>query len=289
MKPSTSEFVYVRGLRYHVRLWGEPGAPQLFLLHGWMDISASFQFLVDALRGSWRVIAPDWRGFGLSARQRSAYWFPDYLADLEALLNQYSLHEPAFLVGHSMGGNIACLYAGVRPGRVARVATLEGFGLVPTAADEAVSRYAKWLDQLADPPWFKTYGSREELALRLRRDNPRLDAQKAEFLAAHFGTVGDDGRVEIAADPYHKLVNPVLYRLEEAKACWRAIEAPVLWVGAKDSYVMKGFRGREEDYASRLACFRDIREVMIEDCSHMMHHDRPHELAVLLESFLTRN
>jgi pimeloyl-ACP methyl ester carboxylesterase len=43
------------------------------MMHGWMDVGASFQFVVDALQGDWHVIAPDWRGFGLS--QRSG-WIP---------------------------------------------------------------------------------------------------------------------------------------------------------------------------------------------------------------------
>jgi pimeloyl-ACP methyl ester carboxylesterase len=286
MTPSSSDFVYVRGLRYHVRSWGDPGAPALFLLHGWMDISASFQFVADILCRRWRVIAPDWRGFGLSAWQRAPYWFPDYLADLDVLLDHYSLHEPARLVGHSMGGNIACLYGGVRPERVARIATLEGFGLDPIEPAEAPARYRKWLEQLQGAAWFKNYGTREELARRLQRDNPRLDGEKAAFLARHFGIEGEDGRIEIAGDPYHKLVNPVLYRLEEAKACWRAVTAPVLWVAARDSFVMKRFRGREDDYRARLACFRRAREVVLEDCSHMMHHDKPEELGAVLEDFL---
>ena len=66
MKASRSEFLDIRGLRYHVRTWGNASAPKLFLLHGWMDVSASFQFVVDELRRDWHVIAPDWRGFGLS-------------------------------------------------------------------------------------------------------------------------------------------------------------------------------------------------------------------------------
>jgi pimeloyl-ACP methyl ester carboxylesterase len=61
----------VRGLRYHVRHWGDPQAPKIFMMHGWMDMSASFQFMVDALQQEWHVIAPDWRGFGLSEPRRS--------------------------------------------------------------------------------------------------------------------------------------------------------------------------------------------------------------------------
>lgn len=288
MKPSVSQFIDVRGLRYHVRLWGEPDAPKLFLLHGWMDMSASFQFLVDALRSEWHVIAPDWRGFGLSEWQGRPYWFPDYLGDLESLLDRYCPTEPAQLVGHSMGGNVACLYAGVRSPRVARVATLEGFGMEATEPHAAPARYAQWLDQLRSTPWFKTYAGRDELALRLRRDNPRLPAQRAAFLAEHFGRQGADGRIEIAGDPYHKLINPVLYRLEEAKACWRAVAAPVLWIGARESHVMRAYQAREQDYRERLACFRNVREVVLDDCSHMMHHDRPDAVAELLEDFLQR-
>ena len=54
VKSSESIFLDIRGLRYHCRVWGEAGRPKLFMLHGWMDVSASFQFLVDALRGTGR-------------------------------------------------------------------------------------------------------------------------------------------------------------------------------------------------------------------------------------------
>ncbi|MBS1173205.1 MAG: putative methyl ester carboxylesterase, partial [Proteobacteria bacterium] len=85
-----------------MRRWGADGAPRLFVLHGWMDVGASFQFVVDALEGEWQVIAPDWRGFGESEWTGRPYWFPDYLADLDALLARYSSDEPARLVGASM-------------------------------------------------------------------------------------------------------------------------------------------------------------------------------------------
>src|SRR5262245_49556059 len=101
MKKSESLFLDIRGLRYHCRCWGDPTAPKLVLLHGWMDVSASFQFLVDALRGEWRAIAPDWRGYGLSDWSGAdSYWFPDYLADLDVLLRELAPSEPVVLIGH---------------------------------------------------------------------------------------------------------------------------------------------------------------------------------------------
>ena len=286
MKPSVSEFLSLRGLRYHVRLWGAAEAPRLFLLHGWMDVAASFQFLVDAFEREWRVIAPDWRGFGLSDWNSGPYWFPDYLADLDALLAHYSPDAPANLVGASMGGNLACLYAGIRPERVARLATLEGFGLAPSDPDEAPARLTSWLDQLGEEPAVRIYPDFDALSARLRHDNPRLGPDAARFLARHLGRERDDGGVEPAADPSHKLVNPILYRIEEVKACWRRVTAPVLWVVARNSPVMKRFIAHEDDYRARLACFRELREVVVEDAGHNLHHDQPRRVAALIEEFL---
>ena len=286
MKSSTSEFLTIRGLKSHVRLWGPADAPKLFLLHGWMDCSASFQFLVDALKREWRVIAPDWRGFGQSEWLNASYWFPDYLADLERLLDHYSPDEPARLVGHSMGGNVVGLYAGIRPARVAKLVILEGFGLHPTEPAQAPGRYAKWLDQNQAGATLRDYADLGEFAARLLRDNPRLTQDKADFLAANFSQQRADGRFGYAADPWHRVTNPVLYRFEEAKACWRAVAAPVLWVVARDYGLYKEVGGSAGDYAARLASFRDLREAVLEDSGHMLHHDQPQRLAQAIEDFL---
>lgn len=136
-----SEYLMLRGLRYHLRHWGRDDAPILVMAHGWMDVSASFQFVVDHLQQDWHVIAPDWRGFGLSQSGTSGcYWFPDYLADLDAILQHYSPDQPICLLGHSMGANVASLYAGVRPERVSKLINLEGFGLPETHPKQAPSR-----------------------------------------------------------------------------------------------------------------------------------------------------
>jgi pimeloyl-ACP methyl ester carboxylesterase len=287
MKPSESTFLAIRGLRYHCRCWGDPAAPKLFLLHGWMDVSASFQFFVDALAGRWHAIAPDWRGYGLTQWSGAdSYWFPDYLADLDALLAHWSPTQPVALIGHSMGGNVASLYAGVRAERVAKLVNLEGFGLPATDPSRAPARYGEWLEELGQPQRFGDYASFDELAARLRRSNPRLTPERARFLAQHWGTASADGGVILRSDPAHKRTNPVLYRLDEAKACWRRVTAPVLWVEGGESQTLARLRIEGAELEERKRCFASLTTRTLAEAGHMLHHDQPEQLARMVEEFL---
>jgi pimeloyl-ACP methyl ester carboxylesterase len=285
----------IRGLGCHVRTWGEATAPKLFMLHGWMDVGASFQFLVDALHREWHVIALDWRGFGLSEWATDSYWFADYLADLDALLDHFAPNEPVRLVGHSLGGNIAMLYAGIRPQRVARVVSLEGFGIPAESPDVAPDKFAKWLDALKDPPSFRSYASLAAVADRLQKNSPRLSRDKAEFLAGHWAKAQPDGSARLNSDPRHKLPFPTVYRMEEVLAIWTRIAAPVLWLAATESFIPKWLGRHPEGEAAtdslasiraRLAQVPHGQLVTVDQAGHMLHLDRPDAVAAAIEPFL---
>jgi len=285
MKPSRSRFIDIRGLRYHVREWGQESAPALLMLHGWMDVSASFQFIVDALAHAWRVLAPDWRGYGLTAWTESdCYWFPDNLADLDFLADALLPDQGLRLVGHSMGGNVALMYAGIRPAQVAGVVNLEGFGLKDAPPHLAPGRYARWFDELKAGGKLRDYGSLSDVASRLRQTNPRLSPGAAMFLAEHWSQPTPDGRFRIAGDPAHRIVNPVLYRLSEVEACWARITCPVLWVEAAqtDAHQWAGDAGELE---RRRRALLDVRHAVVPDAGHMLHHDQPRAVAALIEQF----
>ena len=287
LRPGESHYVEIRGLRYHFRHWrGDPGR-RVVLLHGWMDVSASFQFLVDAMSPQWDVIAPDWRGYGLSDWGKSdCYWFPDYLADLDALLEHIQPDAPVNLVGHSLGGNVASLYAGVRPARVARLVNLEGFGLPPTRPEQAPARYARWLEELRERPSLRPYTSYAGLADRLQKGNPRLTRGRAEFLARHWGRETGDGQVSLRSDPAHKIVNPMLYRFEEVRAIWQQVTAPTLWVDTTETDNLSRLKITPQHHAERRAAFSRLRYVTLPDAGHMLHHDQPERVARLIEDFL---
>ena len=283
----THETRTLRGLDMHLTRWVAPGSSPCVFLHGWADTSDTFQFVIDALKEPRDVVAPDWRGFGRSAWQQGPYWFPDYLADLDALVDEYSPETPVTLVGHSLGGNVASLYAGVRPERVARFVNLEGLGLRSLGSDEAPARYRRWLDELKAPPRFARFDSLDRFAEVLMRRNPRLSASKAAFIARAWSRPEPTGGYEVSADPWHKVVNPVLYRRPEAEACWARITAPTLLVlGAQSEF--RAALGSEglEPYCRRV--FPTAEVVTLADAGHMMHHDQPEAVAALIEGFLHR-
>jgi pimeloyl-ACP methyl ester carboxylesterase len=287
LRAARHEIVRIRGLDMHLRRWGPASStePPVLLLHGFQDTGDTFQFLVDAFERDWPLAALDWRGFGRSAWSQNGYWFQDYLADLDALLDMLCGGEPARLVGHSMGGNIAMLYAGISPARVRCVINLEGFGLPRTTSDQAPRRLRQWLEQVKSVPPLKDYDSFEQLASIIRFRYPRFGEAQADFVARAWGQVASDGRVHLLGDSRHRWVNPALYRREEAEACWRAIEAPVLMLlGAKSDFLIKlGADGSDEAFRSLVP---EIELVHVEDAGHMLHIERAPIIAPLIERFL---
>jgi len=300
-RPSQSHWVPLRGCRYHVRQWGEPrpGTPPLVLAHGWMDVAASWQFMVDAFSDDFvsqrPIIAMDWRGYGLTETPPTdSYWFPDYLADLDALLDALYPGQAIDLLGHSMGGNVVMMYAGSRPERIRRLVNLEGFGMAATASAQAPTRMAQWLDELkaqrAGDNTLKPYPDAAAVAARLMKTNHRLDQDKADWLAQHWARVDGDGQWRILGDSAHKVINPYLFRVEEALAMYRRISAPVLAVEASDDSLSRWWKGKFTlaEFHERLKSVPNLEQAVIDDAGHMLHHDQPRTLAALLEVFLAK-
>jgi pimeloyl-ACP methyl ester carboxylesterase len=282
------ETVRVRGLDMHLTRWGpEPSESALpvFLLHGWLDSGETFQFMVDALERDWPLVALDWRGFGRSEWPQQGYWFPDYLGDLDAVLDLLSPATPARIVGHSMGGNIACSYAGIRPERVRCIVNLEGFGLARTSPEQAPARLRKWLDQLKTPSARKEYASFEELAGIIRFRYPRFSAAQAAFVARTWGKLDSDGQVRLAGDPRHHWVNPVLYKREDTEACWRELRAPLLMLMGEESDILAKL-GDDGALSAFHAIFPTMEIARIPGAGHMLHIERPELVAPQVESFL---
>lgn len=288
--PARQQYQRLRGVDYRLLRWGQAGAQPLLLLHGWMDSAETFQFMLDAAPASLReydVIAPDWRGFGLSSWAGEGYYFPDYLADLDALLAWLAPAGPVALLGHSMGGIVAGLYAGIRPERVGKLISLEGFGLPATQPEQAPARYRRWLDEQAAGASWRSLAGLEEIAARLQKTHAKLDGDQAAWLAAAL-TAGSDDGWRYRADPRHRWVNPVLYRQEEAMACWREVSADTLWLAGDEAKLLSWLGETPEQFALRRACIARLQYQVLPGCGHNLHHDAPALVAQRVADFLAQ-
>ena len=309
IRASISRFVRIRTHQYHIREWGQaqPGLPSIIMVHGWMDVAASFQFVVDALEATplagRHIISPDWRGYGLTHHANNPnkscmgedtdnYWIPDYMADLDFLIDHVSPNTPIDLLGHSLGGNVVMSYAGVRPERIRRLINLEGFGMPETKAAQAPTRYTQWLDQLKSfhkgELAMRAYPTLSGVASRLMKTNSRLSQSKADWLAQHWSAKNAAGEFEILGDAAHKIINANLARVEETLALYQHISMPLLAIEASDDSMTGWYKGRYTlvDYHERLKHVPHVKIERIENAGHMLHHDQPERLANLMVNFL---
>lgn len=277
------DWVPAGGLTYALRIWGRDEAPPLLMLHGTQDSSATFQFVVDHLADRWRIIAPDWRGHGRTDRA-PGYWLHDFVGDLSALAEGLFGDRAVPIVGHSLGGNIAGIYAGLRPARVSHLISLDGFGplvdQVPVDPRDLLSRH------LDGPParGKRLYPDAARMGRRLTEKNPSLDPARAEWLAQEASEAVEGGRRWLYADGYRRSL-PSLRDLDEWGRIWAGITAPVLWVES-------GHRrpnapvGLPQEMERRAALIPNLRRVSLPGTHHNLHHDEPERVARLIEDFL---
>jgi pimeloyl-ACP methyl ester carboxylesterase len=273
----TERFVVANGLRHHVLEWAGAG-PTFVLAHGFLDVAWSFHELATRLAAhGHRVLAFDWRGHGESdwVGPGGYYHFPDYVADLDALLPELD-DGPVGLVGHSMGATACAMFAGLRSDRLRSVALLEGLGPPASPSEATVERFEAWLGGLERARHRAPVPMRdlEDVLTRLRRHHPDAPEAMLRLVAERSTREVQGGRV-YRFDPLHRTRAPLPFRVDAFCDFLRRIEVPTL--------VVHGERGfRLPDEGERLACIHDAQAIEIPGAGHMLHWDAPEALASVL-------
>lgn len=273
-----------RGLGLSYLDWGNEGAPILLLLHGLHDHSRTFDGLIKTFLGSYHVVTPDLRGHGDSDwLSGSSYSQLDYLYDLHQLVTSASL-SPLTLVGHSLGGAVVTLFAGLYPSLVSKLVVIEGMGLwrledVPTSLAQ---RIRAWVDQVRVlQSWeSKKYKNIEAALERMRSANPDLDEATARHLTSHGVRQNTDSSYSWKYDKYTRSFPDFSIRHEELLEIWRQVTCEVLLVNAR--YGLPYRIGHDDT----LDHFKKARLEIVEGAGHWTFHDQPVRVQELLEDFL---
>jgi pimeloyl-ACP methyl ester carboxylesterase len=273
-------FLVANRLRHHLIEWGTHG-PIVLLLHGAQEHAHAWDFVAPLLAtAGYHVFALDWRGHGETEWIGAGgyYHFADYTADLAAVVRQ--LGGSAALVGHSMGGNAALVYAGTEPQRVTALVTIEGLGPPDVEPEAAPERFAAWIADLERveqrEPREMTL---EEAARRLREGFPLFSDAVARHMAEH-GTIASGEKRRWRFDPLHQTRSPQPYYVRQAQAFWRRIRCPVLYIAGTASYL--SLHGPE--IAARTTALRAAR-VTIEGTGHHPHLESPTTTATAIIDF----
>jgi len=268
LEPDSEHTLLANGLLHHVATWGE-GEPSVVLMHGFLDQALSWARVARRLADAGVTAAAfDFRGHGETewVGRGGYYHFPDYVRDAAELLPQLA-SGPVHLVGHSMGGTVACMVAGLRPELLRSLTAIEGLGPPDRSDEAAADRFVTWLasiERLAKRP-SRPIRDVDEALRRLRVTTPALDDELGELLARRGTRPADDGDGLVwRFDPLHRTISPLAFEAKRFHSFLERIEAPTLAVF--------GGRGlRLGDEAERLGKLRNVRSLEIPDVGHMVH------------------
>jgi pimeloyl-ACP methyl ester carboxylesterase len=218
--PSASRFIAVGGLRLHCLDYGTAGHPPMLCLHGGAAHAHWFDFVAPGFTADRHVLALDQRGHGESAwADPPAYSYEHYVSDLAGVVESLDLRD-FVLIGHSMGGGVALMYAAMHPGRVAKLVVADS---MLRMSEERVAALREVGSREG-----RSYATREEFLanFRLRPTGSTASPAIIRHLAEHGGRRFPDGRWR------HRFDRNVYARREaiDTLPYWSRIRVPALIV-----------------------------------------------------------
>lgn len=280
----TSHTYFSQRLRLHYLDWGNSSAPPLLLVHGNRDHCHNWDWVAQALRDEYHIIAPDFRGHGDSAWVfGSAYSHSEYVYDLAQLIHQQHL-APLTIIAHSLGGSVALRYAGIYPENIKKIIVIEGTGGPPAMVEQrpVFERMREWIDnnRKVSGRMSKRYDSLEDAYKRMHEANDHLREDQARHLTIHGSNQNEDGSYSWKFDNYTHVMSPFDMTREQTHELWARIDKPVLLVSGSESWF------NDESREDPVPYFQNAKHVRIEDAGHWLHHDQLDKFLQVSRDFL---
>ena len=287
MDGPTSHIYFSQRLRLHYVDWGNPDAPPLLLIHGGRDHCRNWDWVAEALRDDYHIIAPDLRGHGHSQWMiGGGYQQLDYVYDIAQLLRQTQM-TPVTIIGHSLGGSISLMYSGLYPDTVTKLVSIEGMGPPPAMIEQMTSsatdeRIRSWIDGLRTSSGRlpRRYQSIEEAFQRMQSENPHLSADQARHLTIHGSNQNEDGTYSWKFDNYVRNFSPLGLPIDETQKIYGQITCPTLLVRGTESWAS------DPEKDGRAAHFQNAQVINVEEAGHWVHHDQLNVFMGHVRSFL---
>lgn len=219
---------------------GDQDKPLLICLHGWLDNLASFYLLVNQLKNDYQLLLVDLPGHGLSEplADGAHYYIWQNIETLYELLQALEV-ERANLLGHSMGGVVASLFAGTFPDKVNTLVLLDSLGPMTSSAEQSPEQLAKAIIDAQKTPSQLRVFSDVKTALVARRKSSPASTEQALLPIVKRNLKPVEGGVSWRTDRRLRHTSKVRLTEEQVLAFLSKIKANVLVVLAKQGIVPK--------------------------------------------------
>jgi pimeloyl-ACP methyl ester carboxylesterase len=267
------------------KTWGDESLPPLLALHGWLDNAGSFDRLAPLLCAHFHIVAMDFPGHGRSQWRPAGAWYHyvDYVSDVIDAIRALGWKKLS-LLGHSLGGTVACVFAACRSDVVDRLMLIEALGPISGDTAQMLAQLRRGMDQRE---------SFEEKSLRVfAHQIEAVDARRKANSLSHDAAVPIvsrglkpvDAGFTWSSDPRLTLATPVRLNEEQILAMLSGIQAKTLLVLAQP----------EAPYLSRETMQRRIDQVagiQVHRISggHHLHLEDAAPIAALIERFIEKD
>lgn len=283
-----SQNYYSQRLRLHYVEWENDNAKPILMVHGGMDHCRNWDWAAQALNKHYNIIAPDLRGHGDSDWSAGGtYRELDFVYDIEQLVRLRGF-DKITIIGHSFGGFVSLIYAGLNPEIIDKMIIIEGLikskeDLEKRLAKPAHQRIKHWMEKIsqASSRHPKRYDTFEEALDRMRSENTHLNEERAIHLTRHALKQNEDGTYSWKYDNYIRFpFNDCEYI--DLYSIWKRITCPVLLMRGEESWAS------DPEKDGRIELFQNAQVVNIPNAGHWPHHDQFDHFIKEVEHFLEK-